>query len=59
MFDRRIIEDYFIKKAEEIKNEKLVERDIKIDLIKNKAISIVGPRRAGKNIFVKINLKTK
>jgi len=54
MFDRRIIEDYFIRKAEEIKSEKLVERDIKIDFIKNKAISIVGPRRAGKTSFLKL-----
>ena len=54
MFDRRIVEDYFIRKAEEIKNEKLIERDIKIDLIKGKAISVVGPRRAGKTSLLKL-----
>jgi len=53
MFDRRLVEDYFLKKAEEIKNEDIIERDIKIDIIKGKAISIVGPRRAGKTYLMK------
>ncbi|MGB9728707.1 MAG: ATP-binding protein [Thermoprotei archaeon] len=42
----KYIEDWYNKKLPE-----LVERELKIDLIKDKIICIVGPRRAGKTYF--------
>ena len=44
--------DYLVENRERISNAKIVERDLKVKPIKNKAISIVGPRRAGKTYYL-------
>jgi len=54
VYDKRLVSDYLIRKNEEIEQLKFVERELKIDMIPNKAISIIGPRRAGKSYFLKI-----
>ena len=53
MYNRKLVEDYLIKSVEEIKEIKLFERELKIDFIPRKAISIIGPRRSGKTFFLK------
>jgi len=49
----KLIKDFFKERIEEIKNLRIVERHLKIGLIENKVISIIGPRRAGKTYFLK------
>ena len=53
MYNRRLVEDYLIRSVEEIKEIKPFERELKIDFIPRKAISIIGPRRSGKTFFLK------
>jgi len=50
MYDEKFIIEYFEKMRERKIN--YIERELNIKNIENKAISIVGPRRAGKNIFI-------
>ncbi len=54
MYDKKLVADYLIKKTEEIRNLKFFEREIEIDFIPGKAISIIGPRRSGKSFLLKI-----
>ena len=53
MYDKRLATDYLIKKVEEIRQLDFFERELKIDFIPGKAISIIGPRRSGKTFFLK------
>ncbi|MEM5844545.1 MAG: ATP-binding protein, partial [Candidatus Aenigmatarchaeota archaeon] len=54
MYDKKLVADYVIKKTREIRELKFFEREIKIDFIPNKAVSIIGPRRSGKSFLLKI-----
>ena len=53
VFSKKIIADYLIKRRKEIKELEFIEREIKIDIVPNKAISMIGPRRAGKSYLLK------
>ena len=53
MYDRKLVEDYLIKSVKEIKEIEIFERELKIEFIPGKAISIIGPRRSGKTFFLK------
>ena len=50
MYDEKVIIEYF----ERIRERKInyIERELNIKSIENKAISIVGPRRAGKTYLL-------
>ncbi len=50
MFKERLVIEYF----ENLRNEKInyIERELSVDIIPRKAISIVGPRRSGKTYFM-------
>lgn len=53
MFVKKLVVDYLLKVAEEIESLKMVERDLKIKPEKGLAISVLGPRRAGKTTYMK------
>ena len=52
MFDKRLVLDFFTKLNERIRKERIFERELKVERIRNKAISIIGPRRAGKTFWL-------
>ncbi len=51
MIDERKIKDFFLK-LEKVEG---IEREIKIEAIKNKAFCIVGPRKTGKTWYLRMN----
>ena len=53
MFAKKLVVDYFLKVAEEIESLKMVERELKVKPEKGLAITIIGPRRAGKTTYMK------
>ena len=53
MFVKKLVVDYFLKVAEEIESLKMVERELKVRPEKGLAITIIGPRRAGKTTYMK------
>jgi len=52
MFNELFVIEYFERLFERLKDEEIKERSLKIDLMKGKAIAVIGPRRAGKTYFV-------
>lgn len=50
MYNERLILDYF----ERVRNEKIeyIERELNVERVREKAITIVGPRRAGKTYYL-------
>jgi len=54
MYDKRLASDYLLNMHKEIRELKFYEREIRIDLVPNKIIAIIGPRRAGKTFLLKI-----
>ncbi|MEM5882302.1 MAG: ATP-binding protein [Candidatus Aenigmatarchaeota archaeon] len=52
MFEKDFVLQYFDRIIEKIKVERIFERELKVDFLKNKAIAIIGPRRAGKTYFL-------
>ncbi len=52
MFEEKLVLEFFRKLEERVKKEEIFERELKVEKIKNKAISIIGPRRAGKTFFL-------
>ncbi|MEM5811665.1 MAG: ATP-binding protein, partial [Candidatus Aenigmatarchaeota archaeon] len=52
MFEKDFVLQYFNKLMEKIKTERIFERELKVDFLKNKAIAIIGPRRSGKTYFL-------
>ncbi|MEM5881232.1 MAG: ATP-binding protein [Candidatus Aenigmatarchaeota archaeon] len=52
MFDEKVVIEFFKSIKERIEKEKIIERELKVEKMKNKAISIIGPRRAGKSYFL-------
>jgi len=53
MFDKKLVTEYFLKTKENIEKLKITERELKVEILKDKAITIIGPRRAGKTYFLK------
>ncbi|MEM7826342.1 MAG: AAA family ATPase, partial [Candidatus Aenigmatarchaeota archaeon] len=52
MFEKDFVLQYFTRLAERIESEKIFDRELKVDFLKNKAVAIIGPRRAGKTYFL-------
>ncbi|CUU03227.1 AAA domain-containing protein, partial [Candidatus Kryptobacter tengchongensis] len=52
MFEKDFVLQYFTRLAERIESEKIFDRELKVDFLKNKAVAIIGPRRAGKSYFL-------
>ncbi len=53
MFVKKLVVDYFLKVKGDIENLRMVERELKVKPEKGLAISIIGPRRAGKTTYMK------
>ena len=51
MINRRLVTNYLLKESRR-STEKIMERELKVSAVKNKAISIIGPRRAGKTYYL-------
>jgi hypothetical protein len=51
MLNKRLVKDYLIKESGRDLS-KIIERELKVDIIRDKAICIIGPRRAGKTYFL-------
>ncbi len=51
MLNKRLIRNYLIKESRR-ELSKIIERELKVDIIKGKAVSIIGPRRSGKTYFL-------
>jgi len=52
VFSEEFVLEFFKKIEERIKEEKIIEREIKVKPMQGKAISIIGPRRAGKTFYL-------
>ncbi|MEM0476612.1 MAG: AAA family ATPase, partial [Candidatus Aenigmatarchaeota archaeon] len=52
MFDEKLVIEFFKSIKERIEKEKIIERELKVEKMKNKVINIIGPRRAGKSYFL-------
>ncbi|MEM5800837.1 MAG: ATP-binding protein [Candidatus Aenigmatarchaeota archaeon] len=52
MFEKEFVLQFFTRLVERIKTEKILDRELKFDFLKNKVISIIGPRRSGKTYFL-------
>jgi len=52
MFDETFVIEYFENLLKRLKTEEIKKRELNISFIKNKAIAIIGPRRAGKTYFL-------
>jgi predicted AAA+ superfamily ATPase len=52
MFDERLILEFENKLRDKVIREKIIERELKVEIMHDKAISIIGPRRAGKTYFL-------
>ncbi|MEM0243427.1 MAG: ATP-binding protein [Candidatus Aenigmatarchaeota archaeon] len=52
MFDEKLVIEFFKSIKERTEEEKIIERELKVEKMKNKVISIIGPRRAGKSYFL-------
>jgi len=52
VFKEELVLEFFSKIEQEIAKEKIVERELKTKPMKNKTISIIGPRRAGKTFYL-------
>jgi predicted AAA+ superfamily ATPase len=46
-----LVKDYFIHEKEKHLYLKILDRELKIESVEDKATAIVGPRRAGKHSF--------
>ncbi|HIQ49657.1 MAG TPA: AAA family ATPase, partial [Nanoarchaeota archaeon] len=49
---KEFLENFYIKTTEKVRNLIIVKRDLDIKIVKEKVISIIGPRRAGKTYFL-------
>ena len=49
---KEFLENFYIKTIEKVRNLTIVKRDLDIKIVKEKVISIIGPRRAGKTYFL-------
>lgn len=52
MFEKEFVLQFFNRLVERLKTEKILDRELKFDFLKNKVISIIGPRRSGKTYFL-------
>ncbi|MEM0480619.1 MAG: ATP-binding protein [Candidatus Aenigmatarchaeota archaeon] len=52
MFDKEFVLEYFNVLKERIEKEKIFERELNISFVKNKVVSLIGPRRAGKTYYL-------
>jgi len=59
MFREKIVLSYFENFLERLNSLKVIKRELIIEEFNNKAISIIGPRRAGKTTFLLDYLRNK
>jgi hypothetical protein len=51
-YDERLVLEFFENIEERVKKESILERELKVRHVKDKAVSIIGPRRAGKTFYL-------
>jgi len=52
VFKKELVLEYFKIFKERIKKERIFKRELKVNFLKDKIVSIVGPRRAGKTFYM-------
>lgn len=52
MYKKELVLEYFKNFKERIETENIFKRELKVEFLKDKIISIVGPRRAGKTFYM-------
>jgi len=52
MFDERLVLEFESRLRDRVVSERIVERELSVRVMRDKAISIIGPRRAGKTYFL-------
>ena len=52
MFEKEFVLDYFKRLSQRVREEKILERELKVSILPNKATVIAGPRRSGKTFFL-------
>jgi predicted AAA+ superfamily ATPase len=59
MYKEKFVLNYFEKMIKKIEDLKIIKRDLKMEEVENKVITLIGPRRVGKTYYLLDYLKNK